>query len=840
MKGIRKLFLGLIFMTLIGVGFKVDVKAADVPADSITAITIGEAPTDWSSGTAKVRLTFNFNDQGATSVFPVQDADDNVATFTVKKGTTPVKNFTVTFRNKTGELSKVKVADGEFVDKPTSNELYYDIPFTKAEIKALLDADGKVTLTFNNEKAVAGAQNKTRVIEAYSVTLTAKSKTESGTIRDITTGAAPKHGETESTVTQTSNPFYLLPGEKQWIGVGNATVGGFRFNKWEELDINWQPYEITMGTANKTINALYLQNPDGLKIPTLTSSGTDVVVDENSAHFSYTTTYGTQPVKNYISKAYIGSKEVFKDSDADYIWFKGSTVAGRDQTLKFVMTDGAEYSFSGINVINIADTKIEFNPKAYSTSPNSPVTMTLVTYGATPKEVTYSFSPNTGITSEQIPSSGKKGTQGVRVTGTSALSSVTVTATATYDDIGGTSIPDKTATATLSIQSLTMKSDLFVNKGHTVNLSDFISSGSKDSTVSITNNASSYVETSATSGVLKNITVKGKSSGTADKEKFIVEGNKMKVTCYPEPALSVETTSGSSSSGSYTYSYHVTMPKGVYYGDDTDVWVSDLKKAILIIKGSGDDPKKKEIVLDSDWKDESDKISMKVTKKLDVKTLTGYLRDIGKKDEESFKVYACAVNGKGNNDDKIKTEEKEIKAYKIALDTNGGKTSYTVNGDACYDYFYKIDGVEYTVVARGTGTLDKKNSVNADNATTSSGTATIVLGSSGAGVLGERKIKAAFTGSNTANDSTDGGDGGDGYDEVPKTGESKADIWILWTVLFISILGAGFMIWKRFGLVRAIAEAEQEQAYAEHEEQVKAEKKAKEDKLNMLKDLRNL
>ncbi|MBO4905323.1 MAG: hypothetical protein J5367_08895, partial [Lachnospiraceae bacterium] len=86
------------------------------------------------------------------------------------------------------------------------------------------------------------------------------------------------------------------------------------------------------------------------------------------------------------------------------------------------------------------------------------------------------------------------------------------------------------------------------------------------------------------------------------------------------------------------------------------------------------------------------------------------------------------------------------------------------------------------------------------------------------------------------------GEGGSGseYDDVPKTGESKTDIWVLWTVLFIAILGAGFMIYKRFGLVRAIAEADEEFAAAEHEERVEAARKEKEDKINMLKDLRNL
>ena len=96
--------------------------------------------------------------------------------------------------------------------------------------------------------------------------------------------------------------------------------------------------------------------------------------------------------------------------------------------------------------------------------------------------------------------------------------------------------------------------------------------------------------------------------------------------------------------------------------------------------------------------------------------------------------------------------------------------------------------------------------------------------------------------SSSSSTSGKGGSGGSGseYDDVPKTGESKTDIWVLWTVLFIAILGAGFMIYKRFGLVRAIAEAEEEVAAAEHEERVEAARKEKEDKINMLKDLRNL
>ncbi len=75
---------------------------------------------------------------------------------------------------------------------------------------------------------------------------------------------------------------------------------------------------------------------------------------------------------------------------------------------------------------------------------------------------------------------------------------------------------------------------------------------------------------------------------------------------------------------------------------------------------------------------------------------------------------------------------------------------------------------------------------------------------------------------------------------MPKTGESKTDIWILWSVLFISILGAGFMIYKRFGLVKAIARAEEEAALVERQERVEAEKKEKKEKMDLLKSLRDL
>ena len=66
MKGIRKLFLGLVLLTLFGVGFKVDVKAAP----TTPLLTWASAPSDWNSGSLVLNLTV------AESDFPNISTDD--------------------------------------------------------------------------------------------------------------------------------------------------------------------------------------------------------------------------------------------------------------------------------------------------------------------------------------------------------------------------------------------------------------------------------------------------------------------------------------------------------------------------------------------------------------------------------------------------------------------------------------------------------------------------------------------------------------------------------------------------------------------------------------------
>ena len=212
--------------------------------------------------------------------------------------------------------------------------------------------------------------------------------------------------------------------------------------------------------------------------------------------------------------------------------------------------------------------------------------------------------------------------------------------------------------------------------------------------------------------------------------------------------------------------------------------------------------------------------------------LSSVLKDLcGGDSSKEVTVRAYPNDGSGYDPDVY--GEAKFTAYKITLDTTGG-AKYTVNGTEVSDgYFYGVDGTTYTLKSSATngGTLDKTNSGDFNNGES------ITLK-----VLGARTLKAVYDSKSSNKSSGAAGDATDmdDYDDVPKTGESKTDIWILWSVLLVSILGAGFMIWKRFGLVRAIAEAEEEVAIAEHEEKVEAEAKEKESKLNMLKDLRNL
>ena len=808
MKGIGKLFLGLFLMTLIGVASNVDVKAVSI--DLITP------PEEWGSASATLTISTTFD----STDFPASGDSKNIVYEVTDESDNSLGTATVTFDFSSVEKKVTYNGNTKLVDAFPSSITDLKILLNASTVQTDIQADGKETLTVQET-----GSGKTKPIEitANSVSFSAE-KLDGTNITSITT--------------KPSTPFYILNGYTLSFEVLTTQTGGYKFYDWKDNGSNANPRSITMESDNISLVARYKLDDNSLVIDNL--EGASVVVSEwtgNTLFKISKNSYG-DPIVDHIKVNGVTvngtpvNYDVYNSGSIYYFKFKAPNTEGANLPLVIKMNDGAEFKYN-INVVKLSNIGISFPQKSYSVGVNSPTTITLSYTGVKPKKVTYTSSDASSL---KIVSQDDDALT-VTVEGLQPKNNITLTAEAEYDPIGGTSIANKEATTIINVQTLKMKDELFVVEGLTVPLYEFISTGDKSMTVSTITDNSDYVDINGNvPGSLSGINVKGAAKGSSTKDKFVVDGNEMKATVYTKPSMTFESAGLSgNSTGSGTYTYTVTMPKGVYH-DEKAYWVENLSKAKLVFKSSSDDPKTKEIDIDGFSDNTNDTYSKKATKRIDVRTLTGYLKDICRKDEETVSVTAYAINGKSEKDDKVKTDSKEIKAYKITLDTNGGNTSYTVNGDSINDYFYKIDGVEYTVVANGTGKLDKTSSVNFSNPSSEgTGTATIKLGASGSGVLGEKRIKAAFSGSN---DDTDYNN--TNYDNQPEDGESTADIWILWSVLFISILGAGFMIWKRFGLVRAIAEADEEVAVAEHKEEVKAKKKEKEDKIKMLKDLRNL
>lgn len=855
MKGIKKLFIALIFLTLFGVTFKVDAKAA-IGANSIT-INEANEPSSWSGTTANFTVDIGFvgDTSAANSVFTTGSENSNQVTFVLRKGTSAIAGASVTvdfINHYSGgtDTQKISINGGTEQDVPASNRLEISIPLQKSS--AYTQIGNNTSVDLNVYEALSGASGPVTLhahpIE-FQITYSYGSQTSFPSAMNNTLQLKDAQN---NHYTNGSTHYFLMGDQKKFSeyvkpGRDGAATGGYKREGWYKNDtrdaagsVEEYPSDGNIDFINK-IKLNYTFNEDGLVINGY-SGTTEVKVAANQTTVDHAVTFATGYSKANVSSVKIngvniGGQEMFPTATT----FK-LTTSEIGTPLTIEMNDGQVYSFP-VKVVNTSGISFTTpNKTIYKDDTNVPYTPTWT--GETPATVTYNPTSSSHFSSTQSGLS-------LNLNGLSAGSD-SIQVTPNYQIEGYTPNPNS-KTFTLTVQQanpIEFSREIFVNQDLTVNLKDFLKADSDTMSVTVTNNSGGLVKFNPSSGsnAINKYIISGESSGTKDDCVTVTPGAALKnvadVTVYSKPSMTVETSGTAGGSGSAAYTYTIKMPKGVYH-DEPKYWVKDLSKAILVFKSSSSEARTKDIDVDGFSEDSSDKLLKKATKKIDVKTLQSYFRDICRSDEETVSVIAYAVNGDTNNnkgkDEKLKTENREIKVYKISLDTNGNKTSYTVNGDTVYDYFYKIDGVEYTVVAKsstGKGKVDKTNSVNADNATESTGTATIKLGSSGSGVLGEKRIKVAFSASNTADDTTGGGS--DDYDDVPKTGESKADIWILWSVLFISILGAGFMIWKRFGLVRAIAEADEEVAAAEFEEKVNAAKKEKEDKMKMLKDLRNL
>ena len=348
-------------------------------------------------------------------------------------------------------------------------------------------------------------------------------------------------------------------------------------------------------------------------------------------------------------------------------------------------------------------------------------------------------------------------------------------------------------------------------------------SGTKTNVTSISNESAADI-------LLVGYAVSGSNDKSQVKVTYGTSTQSAKVTVFPLPDLVLTNTSSgdsslnstsSSSSSTANSPFKVVMPAGDYH-DNTAI--PDIKKAKLIFETSG---KTKEATLDIN---ETGKYTR--TANVNSMAVTSILNDLCTDSSHDVKITVYPMDGSDVDKDVKDTET--ITVYKITLDGSGG-AKYTVNGTEMKDYFYAVKGTTYSIKSTS-GNGEKFTKWEGDDFSSENGGTFTASGA--------KTFKAIYGGSSssssTGRNSGAAGDNLDDYDDVPKTGESKADIWILWSVLLISILGAGFMIYKRFGLVRAIAQADEEAAIAERIERAEAEKKEEENKLNMLKGLRNL
>ena len=404
---------------------------------------------------------------------------------------------------------------------------------------------------------------------------------------------------------------------------------------------------------------------------------------------------------------------------------------------------------------------------------------------------------------------------------------------------------------------------LEVNEGKTIYLYNFMTDAAKKKSFTVTSGDKTSVNTSGKSAAANQITVTGTSSGTGS---ITVDGTSYPVTVHPKSYVSLsggESSSGSgiisinsdSKSSSSSKAVSVSVPSVVSYDDSlTDQnYSTDIKYARVYFDGEKKDNQYVLVSVEGSGDSKTGSIS--------VKDMTKILKQVadGSSDEVGIQAYPNYGSGEGKTDYwNVPSDVRTMKVYKIKLDRSEGAT-YTIkqNGTELIsysdstEYFYAIKGLTYNIKAQAKDSSNKdkntfkkwenENNSNWDKA------------DGGDFEADEHKTFKAVYGSNTtptpsptATPSTTTSpkntalDGNDPYDEAPKTGESKADIWILWSVLLISILGAAFMIRKRFGLVRAIAAADEEMAQAVREEKIETEKKEKESKIQMLKDLRKL
>ena len=783
MKGIRKLFYGFVLMALFSVGFKIEAKAALAPAQPQ-----GPTGNNWDIADTSTAITgkITFTAGGADFPDATAVAVDQYAHHTymlqMKQGTSDLGDpIYVTLWTKKVTSTPTYEYYYSTGDQPSTAEgaSKHDVSNTATSIDSLISITKQsVVLCFGTTRT-SGTKSFTLVLSEADGSNSTTSGPLDVRMYEISVDSNPTALLTGDKIALTFNgEKYLLPGETTTINrIVIDPELGYKFTVWQ-LDATTNIADV--GGVN---------DPSQITVKLLTTASTTGNTKVTASH----------------------------------------TVA-----------------------------TLTFTPSITTTTHNSPL-KPLDTYSTG----TFTF---TG---------GYKGSNVARASvGTSLASSVDCPAKSFADATSGTfsfQVPDSTADGTPYLYltmtdgtvfktqftvkdetTVKLEDDVMVTVDKSIALSKYVKSGnpSKSAIATLSGSAASYAKmSSSTATVLTNLKITGTTATDTHKVTTLTlknaagtELDTTAITVFPQPSIELNSSSGdsgsldsskSSSSSSTTSPFKIIMPTGVYHDD---IKWSDVKKAKVVFHRSGKDDKTATLTLDSS----SSSSSLTKSASPDSMAVSDIIEDmVGDDDKYTLTITVYPMNG--DTVDTGVSASHEITAYRIELDGSAG-AKYTVNDKEVSGHFYAVKGTTYKIKSSAKNSGDKFQ--NWDD--------TVFSSESGGSykVLGARKFKANYSSSSSSsssqsssgrNTATNGESTGSGdYDDVPKTGESKTDIWILWSVLMISILGAGFMIWKRFGLARAIAEAEEQVAVAEHEEQVRAEKKAKKDKLDMLKDLRNL
>lgn len=422
-----------------------------------------------------------------------------------------------------------------------------------------------------------------------------------------------------------------------------------------------------------------------------------------------------------------------------------------------------------------------------------------------------------------------------------------------YEGTTGEEPPVKT-TATVIVGSgstggsLRFSSDpVCVSEGCEVNLVDFMSASDKTMYVNLRleGGIAKLGSKITTPEELKNVKIKGtkagKKTGGITVWSFDDEDNPVMadLKVYPSPSISTGSSGGfgsfNSSSSSSNAGITVSVPASTYHGGESD-WVPSVKYAFVTFNSlsSGKSTTLRGSVSGTTSSDSK-------TATVSLATVSNEISKIAKGDNDQIYVEVNPESAESDMlPDKAVSGVGILNAFKIEL--KGDSATYKVNGESVKDYFYAIADQEYTIESVAKNSGDKFQKWEGDESSTakidkikfsSPRTLHAVYGNSSSSSSSSSSSKLTANGTGTGADS-------EGLDDVPKTGESKTDIWILWTVLLVSILGAGFMIYRRFGVVNAIAQAQADETAAIEQEKIDAEVKEKEDKLRVLKNLRNL